>query len=203
MKKKSAAPRKSHPGGFLQLGWDKLDINKLDLRYNYGNSVVAEFVSDHDHADALRELVQNEYDAGGSRLQVAFGTDELRISGNGSTIDAGGWKRLSVMLGTGQVGRSGRTIAQKVNGIGSKNFGLRSLFLYGDQIYIRSGGLQTVLDFFYGTLQDPEPEPHSKRLPGIEIVVPYRTRKRKGLEPFDVAHELQALESFAADLTPM
>jgi hypothetical protein len=201
MKRKSATPRNSRSKELLQLGWSKLNINKLELRYNFGNSVVAEFVSDHDHADVLRELVQNEYDAGGSRLQVAFSPDELRIHGNGSPIDADGWKRLSVMLGTGQVGRPDRTIAQKVNGIGSKNFGLRSLFLYGDQIYIRSGGLQTVLDFSLGTLQEPKPEPYSKNLPGIEIVVPYRTRKCNGLEPFDTAHERQALESFATDLT--
>src|SRR6266699_863335 len=203
MKKTSAAPRKSHPEGFLQPVWDKPDIDKRDLQFNYGNSIVAEFVSGHNHADVLRELVQNEYDAKGSRLQVIFDTDKLRISGNGSPIDADGWKRLSVMLGTGQVGRSGTTIAQKVNSIGSKNFGLRSLFLYGDQIYIRSGGLQTVLDFSLGTLQEPKPEPHSKHLPGIEIVVPYRSRKRKELEPFDAAHEQQALDSFATDLAPM
>jgi hypothetical protein len=104
------------------------------------------------------------------------------------------------MLGTGQVGSSGPTIAQKVNGIGSKNFGLRSLFLFGDQIYIRSGGFQTVLDFLHGTLQKPLPEPHSEHLPGIEIVVPYRTHKSTVLEPFDVAHEQHALESFATDL---
>lgn len=90
-----------------------------------------------------------------------------------------------------------------MNGIGSKNFGLRSLFLYGDQIYIRSGGFQTVLDFSNGTLQDPKPEPHSKGSKGIEIIVPYRTRKRKGFDPFDVEHEHQALESFATDLTPL
>src|SRR6266566_4584532 len=159
MKRKSATPRSEE---LVQLGWSKLNINKLELRYNYGNSVVAEFVSGHDHADVLRELVQNEFDAGGGRLQVAFGTDELRICGNGSPIDAAGWKRLSVMLGTGQVGSSGPTIAQKVNGIGSKNFGLRSLFLYGDQIYIRSGGFLTVLDFLLGTLPKPVYEPHSK-----------------------------------------
>jgi hypothetical protein len=202
MKKKSIEHPKSHTEVFLQPGWDKPDINKLKLGYNYGNSVLAEFVSGHDHAAVLRELVSNEYDASGRQMQVAFGTDELRIIGNGNRIDTAGWKRLSVMLGTGQVGGSGRTIAQKVNGIGSKNFGLRSLFLFGDQIYIRSGGFQTVLDFSRGTLQEPEPEPHSKRLPGIEIVVPYRTRKGKGLELFDIAREKQALESFATDLTP-
>ncbi|HVB25626.1 MAG TPA: DUF3883 domain-containing protein [Ktedonobacteraceae bacterium] len=203
MKNKSAATRKIHQEVLSQTEWNFLDTQRLDLRYNYGNSIIAEFVSGHNHADVLRELIQNEYDAGGSLLQVEFGPDELSIRGNGRMIDKAGWKRLSVMLGTGQVGKFGPTIAQKVNGIGSKNFGLRSLFLYGDQIYIRSGGFQTVLDFSFGTLQEPEPEPQSKHLPGIEIRVPYRIRKRKGLEPFDVAHELRALESFATDLTSM
>ncbi len=162
MKKKPVVTRKTRQEVLPHTEWNLLDTKKQELRYNYGNSIVAEFVLGHDHADVLREIVQNEYDAGGNRLQVAFGTDELRIRGNGSPIDAAGWKRLSVMLGTGQVGSSGPTIAQKVNGIGSKNFGLRTLFLYGDQIYIRSGGFLTVLDFLLGTLPKPVYEPHSK-----------------------------------------
>src|SRR5438105_2147916 len=137
MKKKPAVPLKTRQEVLPEAEWQLLDTKKLELRYNYGNSIVEEFVSSHDNADVLRELVQNEYDAGGNRLQVAFGTNKLRIVGNGSPIDKAGWKRLSVMLGTGQVGNSGSSIAQKVNGIGSKNFGLRSLFLYGDQINIR------------------------------------------------------------------
>lgn len=201
MKKKASASRKTRPEVLPRSKWNLPDTKKLELRHDYGDSIIAEFVSGHDHAAVLRELVQNEYDAGGSRLKVIFDNDELHISGNGNPIDAEGWKRLSVMLGTGQIGRSDRTIAKKVNGIGSKNFGLRSLFLYGDQIYIRSGGLQTVLDFSRGTLQNPEYEPHSKHLAGIEIVVPYRERKRKDLEPFDIAREKLALESFVTDLT--
>ncbi|HEU5376629.1 MAG TPA: DUF3883 domain-containing protein [Ktedonobacteraceae bacterium] len=201
MKEQSIISRKTDLRTFPKREWNLPDTKKLRLRYNYGNSVVAEFVSGHDYVDALRELVQNEYDAGGSKLSIAFGTDALHISGNGHPIDAGGWKRLSVMLGTGRVDGSGATIERKVNGIGSKNFGLRSLFLYGDQIYIRSGGLQTVLDYFSGTLPHPEPEPLSKGLPGIEIVVPYRTRKSKELGLFDTAQEKQALDSFVTDLT--
>ena len=182
--------------------WDKPDINELELQYNIGNSVVDQFVSGHDHSAVLRELVQNEYDAGGSQLKVEFGTDELHISGNGKKIDSDGWKRLSVMLGTGQVGGSDLTIKPKVNGIGSKNLGLRSLFLYGDRIKIRSGGYWTALDFSRGTFPKPKEDSYSKRLPGIEIVVPYRKQKRKYLPPFDIAQEKQALESFVTDLTP-
>src|SRR5260370_23432879 len=106
MKKKSTTHRKSHPGMLPQSEWNLPDTKNLELQYNYGNSVLAEFVSGHDHSAVLRELVQNEYDAFGSQLKVAFGTDELRISGNGNQIDSDGWERLSVMLGTGQVGGS-------------------------------------------------------------------------------------------------
>ena len=53
MKEKNIALRKSLPEVPLQSGWDIPDINKLNLRYNYGNSIVAEFVSGHDHADVL------------------------------------------------------------------------------------------------------------------------------------------------------
>jgi hypothetical protein len=203
MKRKPDVSLKTRQGVLPQTDWELPETKKLELQYHYGNSIVAEFVSSHNYAEVLRELVQNEYDAGGSQLQVTFGTDALLIRGNGSPIDVAGWRRLSVMLGTGQVGSYGPTIAQKVNGIGSKNFGLRSLFLFGDQIYIRSGGFQTVLDFLHGTLQKPLPEPHSEHLPGIEIVVPYRMHQRKELEPFDAAHEQQALESFARDLAPI
>src|SRR5258708_6639086 len=201
MKRQLAISGKPDPQVHSIGEWNPPDTKELQLQYSYGNSVVAEFVSGHDHVAVLRELVQNEYDAGGSGLRVAFGIDALRITGNGHPIDDGGWKRLSVMLGTGRVGGSGATIERKVNGIGSKNFGLRSLFLYGDQIYIQSGGRWTFLDYFSGTLPHPEPEPLSKGLPGIEIVVPYRTRKSKELSLFDTAQETQALDSFVADLT--
>ena len=36
---------------------------------------------------------------------------------------------------------------------------------------------------------------------GIDIIVPYRKRKCNGLEPFDAAHEDQALENFTTNLT--
>src|SRR5205809_412671 len=59
---------------------------------SFGSSFVEEFVNDHYPSDVLRELVQNEFDGGGSRLVLNFGEDALRVAGNGAGIDAAGWK---------------------------------------------------------------------------------------------------------------
>src|SRR5438552_8592315 len=101
------------------------------LAFRVGTDLLLEFVAGHSHADLLRELVQNEYDAGGTRLTAEFGERELVVTGNGSPIDDRGWRRLRVMMSTGSVagpGDSEAAIEATVNGIGSKNLGLRSLF---------------------------------------------------------------------------
>ena len=120
--------------------------------YQIGTSLIAEFAAGHRPSDVLREVVQNEYDAGGRELTLRFGAGALLIQGSGKTIDRSGWNRLAVMLGTGRVAGTDATVESKVNGIGSKNFGMRSLFLFGDSIYVRSGGLETVLDTRRGAL---------------------------------------------------
>ncbi|HEU5002564.1 MAG TPA: hypothetical protein VFW71_07290 [Actinomycetota bacterium] len=108
--------------------WRAPHIVEGQFQFQVASSMLDEFVLGHTASDVLRELVQNEYDAGGSVLSVVFGDLGLTITGNGRPIDALGWKRLTVMLGTGHVaGASGQVIPQKVNGIGSKNFGLRAL----------------------------------------------------------------------------
>ena len=43
----------------------------LPLRFEIGNSVVPEFAQSHAPTDVLRELVQNEYDAGGNELVLS------------------------------------------------------------------------------------------------------------------------------------
>jgi hypothetical protein len=60
---------------------------------------------------------------------VTFGKSSLAVFENGPPIDAKGWSRLDVILGNGIVvgGESGGVVEPKENGIGSKNFGLRSL----------------------------------------------------------------------------
>lgn len=194
---------KMHQRSLNKVKWDLPDVQNLPLEFTVADSVLTEFIQSHEPSAVLVELVQNEYDAEGTKMEVMFGKDFITLSGNGNSIDPAGWNRLSVMLGTGNVWSSDRTIVPKMNSIGSKNVGLRSLFVFGDNIFIRSGGKQTVLDRFTGTLPSPLPEPSSKKRPGIHIQVPYRTSNKGSLEPFDVSKEQQALDSFSNDLAPM
>ncbi len=148
----------------------------------------------------LRELAQNEFDAGGSRLEVTFELGGLRIRGNGRTIDRAGWNRLIVMSGTGEVPGTDIVVEEKPNGIGSKNFGLRSLFVIGDVIHVRSGGRYQALDHRHGAYDDPKPDPETRGVPGVEIWVPYRTKEHRVLPAFDHARETAALAALASGL---
>jgi hypothetical protein len=171
------------------------------LRTRLGGSVVDEFVAGHDVTDVLRELVQNEFDAGGSRLAVTFGQDALLVTGTGKPISASGWRRLSVILGTGRVVGENATgpIAPKTNGIGSKNFGLRSLFMFGDRIHVRSNGHVAVLDLpQLATARVRDNAPAGTR--GVTIHVPYRTKPFEGLQPFLVEDEQRTLDVMAGGM---
>jgi hypothetical protein len=170
--------------------------------YRIGTSVISEFAVGHTPSDVLRELVQNEYDAGGRELIVEFGRDVLTIRGTGNVIDRAGWNRLSVMLGTGLVAGTNAALHAKVNGIGSKNFGLRSLFLFGDEICVQSGGRQTVLNRSRGTLREPKPHDESRDKCGITIVVPYREKDDGDLRAFTEEREHDALVDMVKVLAP-
>lgn len=182
--------------------WQVPEVAESDLTYAVTSSVLEQFAQGHTVGDVLRELVQNEYDAGGGSLSVSFGPAGLEVHGNGRVIDRAGWRRLSVMLGTGRVAGDSRDIPQKVNGIGSKNHGLRSLFLIGNQIYIRSGGYQTVLDLRLGALREPRADPASADLPGAHVFVPYRDHSDGRLEAYGPAREAQDIKTLADGLAP-
>jgi len=186
-----------------RLRWARPDADTLPLQFSIAESVLKEFVLSHDPSAVLVELVQNEYDAEGKQLRVSFGENSVTITGNGKCIDRAGWDRLSVMMGTGTVAGSDRIIKAKMNSIGSKNFGLRSLFIYGEQIWVRSGGRQTVLDLRKGTLPKPLSERSSRQRTGINIEVPYRITGKGDMQAFDFAKELQALNRFSEDMTAM
>ncbi|HVA73052.1 MAG TPA: DUF3883 domain-containing protein [Acidimicrobiales bacterium] len=188
-------------GGRAMLDQD-VDERALDFRFRVGTSLLAEFAMSHNPADVLRELVQNEYDAAGTELTIEFGVEALVVRGNGANIDNRGWKRLGVMLGTGHVAGEAARIEAKTNGIGSKNFGLRSLFLFGDRIHVASGGRRTILDWSQGTLDKPLPDPQSAGSPGVIITVPYRRVAEAPLQAFDEAYERQALKTISAELAP-
>src|SRR3989442_9473888 len=180
--------------------WTPPEISADDLTFRFANSLLDEFVLGHSFDDVLRELVQNEYDASGTQMSVNFGVDALEITGSGKPIDADGWKRLSVMLGTGNIIGDTQQVAEKANGIGSKNQGLRSLFLFGDQIYVRSDGKQTVLDVRNGALGCPLPDPSSKQSQGVRITGPYRTQPQGKLEPFTIERERALIDRIATEL---
>ena len=88
------APRKT----LHSTDWESVEAARDEFRFLIGNSVLEQFVRSHEDSDVLRELVQNEYDAEGTRLEVTFGEHAITITGNGNPIDAAGWKRLSVVL---------------------------------------------------------------------------------------------------------
>jgi len=182
--------------------WRRPSSATLKFDFRIGESVLIEFARAHDPAAILRELIQNEYDAGGSRLEVSFGDDGLTIKGNGAPVDRKGWLRLSVVMGTGRIGGSNDVVRPKVNGIGEKNFGLRSLFVIGDELWIRSNGWQTVLHCERGSLPHPIPDPWSKNTPGIHIFVPYRTKKNSRLNPFKPEVEAKAFDKFTETVSP-
>jgi hypothetical protein len=171
------------------------------FRTKIGASIVEEFVAGHTASDVLRELVQNEFDAGGDRMSVVFGKADLSIFGSGRPIDRNGWARLDVVIGTGRVAGDAENavIEAKQNGIGSKNFGLRSLFLFGNRIYVRSAGRMAVLDLpRLGTQIVPDPALRGQR--GVQIRVPYRDATFHKLTPFAPEREADAFDKMARGL---
>jgi hypothetical protein len=166
-----------------------------------GSSFIEQFVAGHNAGDVLRELVQNEYDDDGEKLTLTFGSRSLEVLGSGRNIDARGWDRLSVIVGTGNVMGSGHgeRVAPKENGIGSKNFGLRSLFRFGDAIHVRSGGKVALLDLqTQETGQAADPAWHGEQ--GVRLHVPYRQESGERLEAFTVEREQHALSLMAAGM---
>src|SRR5205823_1737545 len=114
--------------------------------------------------------------------------------GNGRPIDDDGWLRLSVMFGTGETADHGVRIPPKVNSLGSKNFGLKSLFLLGDTVYVRSGGRQTVLDRRQGARKQPVPDLTTRDVRGVVITVPYRSASKGVLPAFTQSSETDAFD---------
>ena len=140
-------------------------------------AVVGQFLIDLTLSDLVIELIQNELDAGSPSTTITFGENALICEGRGMPIDRSGWKRLRQVLG------AGGDVEAKVDGIGSKNHGLRSAFLLGDTIIVQSAGKRIDLTV-RGALPESArffpagwPEERDLRAPerGTRITVPYRT----------------------------
>lgn len=175
----------------------------VGLKTKIGSSVVEEFVAAHGPADVLREIVQNEFDGGGTELSIAFGHDGLTIVGSGRPIGRKGWKRLDVIMGTGQVlgGDAGAVVEAKQNGIGSKNFGLRSLFLFGDRIFVHSNGRVAILDCV-AMATGHQADPASVGGDGVIVHVPYRRERRGTFDAFTVDREARTVDEISRSLLP-
>jgi hypothetical protein len=50
-----------------------------EFEFLVGETTLVAFALDHTPADVLRELVQNEYDAGGTSMELSFGIDRLTV----------------------------------------------------------------------------------------------------------------------------
>ncbi len=152
-------------------------MSKIDVA-----AVVGQFLSELSLQDLVVEMVQNDLDAGATRTVITFGDDALVCEGNGMGVDAKGWMRLSYVLG------AGGEVEAKKNGIGSKNHGLRALFLMADDVWIQSNGFRvdmtargrskTPTDFYpasWARVADP-----ASPTKGTRITAEYRkTRLRK------------------------
>ena len=160
-----------------------VSMEDLPYQFHVAESVVPQFALSNTPTAILRELVQNEYDAEGNELGVTFESEHLVIAGNGNPIDDAGWKRLQVILGTGWVPNLDTYIEPKKSSLGSKNFGLRSLFAVGDQIRVYSNGKWSSLHWQRGTVYPPMEAPDSPQR-GVRIEVPYRRSTTGALEPF-------------------
>jgi hypothetical protein len=132
---------------------------------------------------------------------VRFGLSNITVTGNGRSPDRKGWERLDVIFGTGRVvgGGGNRIVEPKENGIGSKNFGLRSLFCFGNRLHVRSNGRMGVLDLpAMGTQQLKDPDSRGRR--GISVHVDYRSEKFESLEPFTIEREQRTLDQIERGL---
>lgn len=174
---------------------------KLSARI--GSSQVDQFVLDHGPADVLRELVQNEFDGGGAGMTIHFGQNTLTVTGSGKPVSAQGWSRLGVIMGTGEVigDESGDSVEAKQNGIGSKNFGLRSVFYFSDRIHLRSNGQMAILDvrdLKVGRQEDLA----SIGRKGVVIQAPFRAADLRRIPAFTVERERDAFDEIERALFP-
>lgn len=141
--------------------------------------------------DLLVELIVNDLDAGATRTEIRFEADRLVCAGNGRAVDEDGWKRLRLLRG------AGRKAPAKKGLFGVKNHGLKACFTIGNDIVVRSAGLQVLQTLFaFGASQPAYPGVRRPPIPdagapalGAAIEVTYRREPFRAPdgEPFEFA----------------
>jgi hypothetical protein len=164
------------------------------FQIRYGKSVLAEFVRSHDYNSLIDELIQNDYDAGSPETIIHFLEDRLVCTGFGKPVDEDGWKRLELVMGTDEDAPSKHGL------LGVKNQGLRSLFLLGDYIYVKSNGYITILSMEYGALKEKLIDCSTKGSSGTVIEVPYRTEENDELPVFTLDKEKELIQELQKSL---
>lgn len=128
--------------------------------------------------DIITELIQNDLDAGAEQTSIIFTENKLICEGNGQSVDEEGWDRLTFIRGAGD------QVPRKRNRIGIKNYGLKTYFTIGDEIFIRSAGKYLCQTLYKkGFDEPPDPGAFDKPLfdseapaTGCRIEVPYRLK---------------------------
>lgn len=126
--------------------------------------------------DLLVELIVNDLDARSTRTEVRFEAERLVCVGNGDPVDGEGWDRLRKMKG------AGHTVRAKEGLFGVKNHGLKAGFTLGNDILLRSNGLQNLQSLFAngagapafpGVRVPPLADPGAPTN-GTKVEIPYR-----------------------------
>ncbi len=142
-------------------------------------------------SDLITELIQNDLDAQANQTVIEFEPDRLICQGDGEPIDSNGWKRLSYLMGAGDL------VPRKHHCIGIKNHGLKTCFMIGDQFRVHSDG-KHIHQTLYKNGQKNPPYPSAMEEPqedatapkkGCKVVVEFRkkTLSVKNGEPLEIA----------------
>ena len=165
----------------------------VDIKYDTKFDAVPQFwqyLAGLNSSDLITELIQNDLDALAKQTVIRFESDRLICQGDGEPIDSDGWKRLSYLMGAGDL------VPRKHHCIGIKNHGLKACFTIGDEFRVYSDGKHLHQTLYSNGHKNP-PYPSAMEEPqedttaqkkGCKVVVEFRKRTlsvKKG-EPLEI-----------------
>ena len=186
----------------MVMKWDSTQIENQHFQYRLGSKLVEELIASHSLLDILLELSQNSYDAYAKKLTIDFRDNDVIIQDDGEGFSVDGWRRVTVVLSTGYIGENSETVDSKSNSLGSKNIGLRTLFLIGDKIHIKSRGKQTIINIVTGVPDAQIPDSETSQNKGVFIRTQFRQFATGNLLPFTLQQEQYLLDKIADKIGP-